>query len=450
MPSEPPVWCGYSPAFHCHAPVAAMLGPALIRHQVVEVCQPWETRLLAATGMLEPVHREPLPRNGVVGLIQHGAGGGPLRVGEDRRPACLLVLTPASPALPVGRPRRVGDVVRKAPSPLAQRTQAHALPRPRPVPPGGERRAQGPTDRRGDGCQLLGQLHERVAPAVAETRPRAQCPQTRGGAVNASGQDAPDLRGRLVTGRGALQLAIGLGQGRRTGLRGVAERPDHATTDERRAVHAGCQTVPVRLIGQDIGGQWQTAPRQPHHYTLVPERTHHALAGHRRDMPPHGTPRQTEAPRCGQQGVAGHLRAPRAITSDDVGQDRDHRCAGRALETPAGDTRQPDTHRRRLAGQTPAPTPARLVLQLTAKGHDAGHDTGEKRLAVATHLEGGRFARKIDGDGAVFPWWFGGATPGSPPGQMVCTTHDTPWGSPRTISRASRRDQGVTTKSDGM
>jgi len=77
-----------------------------------------------------------------------------------------------------------------------------------------------------------------------------------------------------------------------------------------------------------------------------------------------------------------------------VGEDREHRFAGRALETPDGDTRKPDTHILRMAGQTPSPTTARLVLQLNANGHDEGHDTGEKRLAVAKHLEVGRFSLK--------------------------------------------------------
>jgi hypothetical protein len=83
--------------------------------------------------------------------------------------------------------------------------------------------------------------------------------------------------------------------------------------------------------------------------------------------------------------IVPHLRAHRAITSDEVGEDREHRRAGGALDTPEGDTRKPDTHRRRMAGQTPSPTTARLVLQLKANGHDEGHDTGEKRLAVAKH-----------------------------------------------------------------
>jgi hypothetical protein len=70
---------------------------------------------------------------------------------------------------------------------------------------------------------------------------------------------------------------------------------------------------------------------------------------------------------------------------------------------PEGDTRQPDTHIRRLAGQTPSPTTARLGLQLTAHGHDEGHAPGEPRLAVAKPLEVGRCVRNINGDGAVFP-----------------------------------------------
>jgi len=66
---EHPVWCGYTSTFDFHATVAAVLGPTLIRHQVVEVCQPCEKRLLAATWMVKPLHREEFPLDGVVGLI---------------------------------------------------------------------------------------------------------------------------------------------------------------------------------------------------------------------------------------------------------------------------------------------------------------------------------------------------------------------------------------------
>src|SRR5882724_419177 len=55
---EEPIMCRYSSAFHFHATLTRMLGPTLIGHQVVEVCQPYEKRLLAATGMMEPLHRE--------------------------------------------------------------------------------------------------------------------------------------------------------------------------------------------------------------------------------------------------------------------------------------------------------------------------------------------------------------------------------------------------------
>jgi hypothetical protein len=46
-----------------------MLSTALIWHQVVQMCQPREKRLLAPLKMMEAFHREQLPLDGVVGLI---------------------------------------------------------------------------------------------------------------------------------------------------------------------------------------------------------------------------------------------------------------------------------------------------------------------------------------------------------------------------------------------
>ena len=46
-----------------------MFGSTLKRDEVVQVCQPREKRLLAATGMMEPLHREEFPLDGVMGLI---------------------------------------------------------------------------------------------------------------------------------------------------------------------------------------------------------------------------------------------------------------------------------------------------------------------------------------------------------------------------------------------
>src|SRR5262245_14331961 len=48
-------WCGYTPAFDFHATLASMLSPTLIGNQVIEVRQPCQKRLLAATGMMVTV-----------------------------------------------------------------------------------------------------------------------------------------------------------------------------------------------------------------------------------------------------------------------------------------------------------------------------------------------------------------------------------------------------------
>src|SRR5439155_25193251 len=65
---EEPVLCRYSSAFDFHATLASVLGPTLIRHQVVQVRQPREKGLLAAAWMMKPFHREQLAVDGVVGL----------------------------------------------------------------------------------------------------------------------------------------------------------------------------------------------------------------------------------------------------------------------------------------------------------------------------------------------------------------------------------------------
>jgi len=67
---EEPITCGQSPTLDFHTTVAAMLGSTLIRYQVVEVRQPREKRLLAASWVMKPFHREQLPIDGVVGLIE--------------------------------------------------------------------------------------------------------------------------------------------------------------------------------------------------------------------------------------------------------------------------------------------------------------------------------------------------------------------------------------------
>jgi transposase len=66
---EEPVCGGYSAAFHFHATLAGMLGPTLIRDEIVQVGEPREKRLLAAPGMMESLHHEQFPADGVMGLI---------------------------------------------------------------------------------------------------------------------------------------------------------------------------------------------------------------------------------------------------------------------------------------------------------------------------------------------------------------------------------------------
>jgi hypothetical protein len=57
-------------SFYFHATLASVLGPTLIRHQVIQVCQPRETRLLAAAWVVKSFHREQFPLDGVMRLIE--------------------------------------------------------------------------------------------------------------------------------------------------------------------------------------------------------------------------------------------------------------------------------------------------------------------------------------------------------------------------------------------
>jgi len=52
---------------------------------------------------------------------------------------------------------------------------------------------------------------------------------------------------------------------------------------------------------------------------------------------------QTEATMRGQQRITSDLRSHLAVTQDEVRQDREHRFACGALDTPDAETTQPDT-----------------------------------------------------------------------------------------------------------
>ena len=126
-----PVACGDCASFDFHTTAAGMLSAPLVGHQVIQVCELCQKRLLASVRMMEPLHREQFPLDGVMGLVSQRAGHQHLGVCQDGIPAGLLVLKPAPHPLAIGRPRRDGDVIGKVTQPLAEckHPSAHTLAR---------------------------------------------------------------------------------------------------------------------------------------------------------------------------------------------------------------------------------------------------------------------------------------------------------------------------------
>src|SRR5262245_27781199 len=110
---EEPVACRDCSSFHFHSTLARVLRPALIGDEVVQVGESREKRLLAPFGVMEAFHREQLPLDGIMGLIQQGTGHGHLRVCQHRIPPSFLLLEPASHTRAIGRPHGGGDAVDK-------------------------------------------------------------------------------------------------------------------------------------------------------------------------------------------------------------------------------------------------------------------------------------------------------------------------------------------------
>src|SRR5712691_12624105 len=84
--------------------------------------------------------------------------------------------------------------------------------------------------------QLVGELVERVAQAVAQARPWKQCPHTAGGAVKTIGESAFHLIRRVFLIGDVLKLAIRRGERRSAFGLTVTQMPDHPTTDDRGQV----------------------------------------------------------------------------------------------------------------------------------------------------------------------------------------------------------------------
>jgi hypothetical protein len=69
-----PVACLYASAFHFDPTLPGMLDSTLIGHQVIQVGEAREKGLLTAVWVMESLHHEQFLVDGVMGLIQQGAG----------------------------------------------------------------------------------------------------------------------------------------------------------------------------------------------------------------------------------------------------------------------------------------------------------------------------------------------------------------------------------------
>ena len=162
-----------------------MLGPTLIGHQVIQERETIQKSLLVPFGVVEALHHEQLPLDGVVGLIQERAGHGHTRICKHRIPPCFLVPAPVPDACAIRRSPCGGHMVRKAPQSLAEGKHPQAPPPLRLVQEDMELGAQGLTDRRRNRRQFPGELDKRMAEAMAETGPWKQRPYALAGAIKA-------------------------------------------------------------------------------------------------------------------------------------------------------------------------------------------------------------------------------------------------------------------------
>jgi hypothetical protein len=72
----------------------------------------------------------------------------------------------------------------------------------------------------------------------------------------------------------------------------------------------------------------------------------------------------------GHQRIASDLRSHLAIAQDEMRQNREYRFARGALETPNGDSTEPETEVMRVTRQAPTAATGGLVLELKPEGED--------------------------------------------------------------------------------
>ena len=148
-------------------------------------------------------------------------------------------------------------------------------------------------------------------------------------------------------------------------------------------VHLVGETPAVFFIGQDIRRQRQATPGQHRDQTVLAQGTDQAIEGHGGDVADDRAPLQTEAAVGGEQGIAGHIGAHRAVAQDEMGQDGEDRFARGALDAPDGEPAQANPGIMGVARQAPAAAAGGLVGELKAEGEEKGEDELDKRFGVA-------------------------------------------------------------------
>jgi hypothetical protein len=63
--------------------------------------------------------------------------------------------------------------------------------------------------------------------------------------------------------------------------------PYHTAADNRGQIHFVSEQVTMLLVGQEVRGQGQPAPRQHRHQSLMAQGPHQAIQGHRGEMVKH-------------------------------------------------------------------------------------------------------------------------------------------------------------------
>ena len=118
---------------------------------------------------------------------------------------------------------------------------------------------------------------------MAQACSRKERPHTCGRAVEAIGEDSPDLIGRLLLERRALELLVGLSKGHGTGGFGIAQVPQDTTTQTIVGRYFLGQTAAVLLIRQKYRER-QPTPGEHRDQTVLAERTDETIERHRREV----------------------------------------------------------------------------------------------------------------------------------------------------------------------